>query len=58
MRDLSQETERIEALLARAQALKEELTRVEQDLYDLGFDGYQYVTGAIRRKSAREESGS
>lgn len=56
MRD--QETERIEALLARAQALKEELTRVEQDLYDLGFDGYQYVTGAIRRKSAREESGS
>lgn len=50
MNEIKQQ-ERIEALLERARVLKDELARVEQDLYDLNVDNYQYITGMFRRKS-------
>lgn len=50
MNEIKQQ-ERIEALLERARVLKDELARVEQDLYDLNVDNYLYITGMFHRKS-------
>jgi len=42
---------RIQELLAQATELREKLGAVEQELYDLNYEHYCYITGVIKRQS-------
>lgn len=44
---------RIKALLVEAQELHKKLEGVEQELYDLDYNYYCYITGVIKRRSER-----
>ena len=42
---------RVKALIKEAHELRTALTAVEQQLYDLNYEHFCYITGVIKRKS-------